>query len=153
MVARPESVICPLSGCAVLRRRFPVGENPTRRNAPAGSNRSSCGGNEAVEAFGDQRVTKFGDVASVQAVTRVNAEQASKRTMRGPTRSPNRGRLTCAGEARAEAMIPAAAPGYWRQHVHKGSARNTGNPKVCSAMSNRSPVRDGSGALGWRRGL
>ena len=75
-----------------------MGESPTRRNAPAGSNRSNCGGNETVEASGDQRVTKYGDVASVQAVTRVNAEQASKRTMRGPTRSPNRGRLTWLGE-------------------------------------------------------
>ena len=38
--------------CAVQRRRFPVGANPTRRNAPAGSNRSSHGGNEMAEAFG-----------------------------------------------------------------------------------------------------
>ena len=30
-------------------------------------------------------VTKYGDSASVQAVTRVNAEQTSKRTMRRPT--------------------------------------------------------------------
>src|SRR5260370_39756173 len=42
--------------------------------APAGSNRSSHGGNEVAEAFG-QRVTIYGDSASVQAVTRVNAEQ------------------------------------------------------------------------------
>src|SRR6516225_11299073 len=89
---------CPLCRCAVLRRRFPVGESPPRRNAPAGSNRSNCGGNEAVEAFGDQRVTKYGEVASVQAVTRVNAEQASKRTMRGPTRPPFSGKLTWLGE-------------------------------------------------------
>jgi len=142
-----------LIGCAVLRRRFPVGESPTRQNAPAGSNRSNCGGNEAVEASGDQRVTKYGDVASVQAVTRVNAEQASKRTMRGPTRPPFSGKADMVGGARAEVTIPTAAPGYWRQHVHKESERNTGNPKVCSAMSNRSPVREGSGALGWRRGL
>ena len=27
-----------------------MGESPTRRNAPAGSNRSNCGGNETVEA-------------------------------------------------------------------------------------------------------
>ena len=40
-----------------------------------------------------KRVTKYGDSASVQAVTRVNAEQASKRTMRRPTRQPYRGRL------------------------------------------------------------
>jgi hypothetical protein len=82
----------------VERRRFLVGESPTRRDAPAGSNRSDCGGNEAVEAFGDKHVTIYGDAASVQAVTRVNAEQASKRTMRGPTRPSNRGRLICLGE-------------------------------------------------------
>ena len=38
-------------------------------------------------------VSRIGDSASVQAVTRVNAEQASKRTMRRPTRRPFRGRL------------------------------------------------------------
>src|SRR5215469_2989691 len=89
---------CPLWRCAVERRRFSVGESPTRRDAPAGSNRSSCGGNEAAEAFGDKRVTIYGDVASVQAVTRVNAEQASKRTMRGPIRPSYRRRLTWVGE-------------------------------------------------------
>ena len=45
-----------------------------------------------------KRVTKYGDSASVQAVTRVNAEQASKRSMRRPTRLPYRGRLTRQGE-------------------------------------------------------
>ena len=35
--------------------------------------------------------SRIGDGASVQAVTRVNAEQASKRTMRRPTRRPFRG--------------------------------------------------------------
>ena len=38
-------------------------------------------------------VSRIGDSASVQAVTRVNAEQSSKRTMRRPTRQPFRGRL------------------------------------------------------------
>jgi len=33
------------------RRRFPVGARPTRRFAPAGSDRSSHGGNEMAEAF------------------------------------------------------------------------------------------------------
>jgi hypothetical protein len=118
-----------------------VGESPTRRNAPAGSNRSNCGGNEAVEASGDQRVTKYGDVASVQAVTRVNVEQASKRTMRGPTRPPFSGKADMVGGARAEAMIPAAAPGYWRQHVHKGSARNTGSLMAWSRRTSWTLVR------------
>src|ERR1700730_2797164 len=52
---------------------------------PAGSNRSRHEGDEMSEAFGS-RVTKYGDRASVQAATRVNAEQASKRTMCRPTR-------------------------------------------------------------------
>src|ERR1700746_3056758 len=69
-------------------------------NAPAGSNRSSYGGDEIAEAFG-KRVTKYGDSASVQAATRVNAEQTSKRSMRRPTRQPFRGRLIRQGE-RAE---------------------------------------------------
>src|SRR5260370_11082352 len=41
--------------------------------------------------------SRIGDGASVQAVTRVNAEQASKRTMHRPTRLPYRGRLTRLG--------------------------------------------------------
>src|SRR5262249_40024323 len=36
----------PLRVCAVKRRHSPVGARPTRRIAPAGSNRSSHGGNE-----------------------------------------------------------------------------------------------------------
>ena len=52
--------------------------------APAGSNRSNRGGNEAVEAFGVEGPSR--DLAIVQAVTRVNVEQASKEMMRKPTR-------------------------------------------------------------------
>jgi hypothetical protein len=55
-----------------------------------------------------KRVTKYGDSASVQAVTRVNAEQASKRTMRRPTRLPYRGRLTrLRGMSEAVPSVPA----------------------------------------------
>src|SRR6516164_7701436 len=50
----------------------------------------------------------------------------------------------------SESVRPAAAPG--RQHVHKESARNTGDPKAWSAMANRTPARDRPGALGRRRG-
>ena len=54
----------------------------------------------------DKRVTKYGDSASVQAVTRVNAEQSSKRTMRRPTRQPFRGRLIRLGEQSEEYAQP-----------------------------------------------
>jgi hypothetical protein len=69
-----------------------VGENPTRRMLQP----EATGAVMEVTKWlkpSDKRVTKYGDSASVQAVTRVNADQASKRTMRRPTRRPFRGRL------------------------------------------------------------
>src|SRR5271169_5235175 len=50
---------CRLMACAVKRRRFPVGARPTRRFAPAGSNRSSHGGNEMAEAFDERDAEKW----------------------------------------------------------------------------------------------
>jgi hypothetical protein len=123
-----------------------VGESPTRQNAPAGSNRSNYGGNEVVEAFGEA-VTKYGDGASVQAVTRVNAEQASKRSMRRLTRIPNRGKLIRLGK-RVDDAPSRCAGAVATACTQRESACNTGNPKACSAMSNRTPVREGPGAVG-----
>src|SRR5438046_10539398 len=51
--------------------------------------------------------------------------------MHRPTRLPYRGRLIRLGEV-SKAIRPVAVPGYWRQHVHKESARNTGSPKAAS---------------------
>jgi catechol 1,2-dioxygenase len=48
----PRTIEGPLWVCAVQRRRFSVGAGPTRQFAPAGSSRSSHGGNEMAEAFG-----------------------------------------------------------------------------------------------------
>jgi hypothetical protein len=135
--------------CAVERRRFPVGASPTRQPLQP----------EAIGAVTEVTkwlkpsisVSRIGDSASVQAAMRVNAEQASKRTMCRPTRLPYRGRLTRLDEM-SEVMRRDATPGYWRQHVHKESARNTGSPKAWSATTNRRPARDRPGALGWRRG-
>ena len=47
-------------------------------------------------------VSQIGDSASVQAATRVNAEQSSKRKMCRPTRLPYRGRLKWLGELSEE---------------------------------------------------
>src|SRR5437762_11662333 len=83
----------PLWVCAVKRRRFPVGASPTRQPLQP----EATGAVMEVTKWlkpSVKRVTKYGDSASVQAVTRVNAEQASKRSMRRPTRLPYRGRLT-----------------------------------------------------------
>jgi hypothetical protein len=82
----------------------------------------------------------------VQAVTRVNAEQSSKRKVHRSTRRRFRGRLIRLGDRAKRNSV--AVPGYWRQHVHQEDARNTGSPKGCLSMSNRSPARDGPGALG-----
>src|SRR5262252_4911329 len=59
--------------------------------APAGSSRSSYGGDEIAEAFG-MRVTNWWQ-RECAGGNEVNAEQISKRTMRRPTRQPFRGRL------------------------------------------------------------
>jgi hypothetical protein len=55
-------------------------------------------------------VSQIGDSASVQAATRVNAEQSSKRTMRRSTRQPYRGRLIRLDEM-SKAIRSDAAPG------------------------------------------
>ncbi|SIO53994.1 hypothetical protein SAMN05443247_07668 [Bradyrhizobium erythrophlei] len=47
-------------------------------------------------------VSRIGDSASVQAATRVNVEQASKRKMCRPIRLPYRGRLKQLGELSEE---------------------------------------------------
>src|SRR5882672_10986865 len=86
---------CQLLACAVQRRRFPVGASPTRQPLQP----------EAIGAVMEVTkwlkpsisVSRIGDSASVQAATRVNAEQASKRTMCRPTRLPYRGRLKWLG--------------------------------------------------------
>src|SRR4029077_12578570 len=66
----------PISTCAVTRRRFSSGCKPHPATAPAGSDRSRHGGDEVSESL-RIAVTTYGDRASVQAATRVNAEQAS----------------------------------------------------------------------------
>ena len=58
--------------------------HPAHSVAPAGSDRSGGGGNEAAEAF--EKSGRSSDSASSQAVTRVNVEQASKDLTWKPTR-------------------------------------------------------------------
>ena len=55
--------------------------------------------------------SRIGDRASVQAATRVNAEQSSKRSMCRPTRHPFRGRLIWLGEMSED----------YAQLLHRGS--------------------------------
>jgi hypothetical protein len=65
-----ENWICPNPHYSVRRGKaaiFSGCEAHPATVAPAGSNRSSGGGNEAVEAFGVEG--RLGDLAKVQAVT------------------------------------------------------------------------------------
>src|SRR6185369_9316934 len=71
--------------------------------------------------------SRIGDGASVQAVTRVNAEQASKRTMRRPTRRPFRGRLTRLGE-RAK-NTPSRCAGVVAAACTQGKRTQHGKPR------------------------
>src|SRR5258706_12711191 len=84
-------MLCPSWVCAVTRRRFPVGASPTRRPLQP----EATGAAKEVTNWlkPSECVSRIGDSASVQAATKVNAEQISKRTMRRPTRQPFRGRL------------------------------------------------------------
>src|SRR5437899_2383992 len=70
--------------CAVERRRFPVGARPTRQTLQPEATGAAMEVTNWLKP--SDSVSRIGDSASVQAATRVNAEQASKRTMRRPTR-------------------------------------------------------------------
>src|ERR1700682_835793 len=100
--------VSPVLACAGQRSAFPVGASPTRQPLQP----------EAIGAVMEETkwlkpsisVSRIGDGASVQAATRVNAEQSSKRTMRRSTRQPYRGRLIRRDEM-SEAIRADAAPG------------------------------------------
>src|SRR5207244_5877965 len=75
-------------------------------------------------------VSRIGDSASVQAATRVNAEQASKMSMCRPTRRPFRGRLTRLGEMSEE----------YAQPLHRGSGGSMYTRKA--RATRETPMRD-----------
>ena len=75
-------------------------------------------------------VSRIGDSASVQAATRVNAEQTSKRSMCRPTRLPNRGRLIRLGEMSED----------YAQPLHRGSGGGMYTRKAHATRE--APLRD-----------
>lgn len=84
----------------------------------------------------------------MQAVTRVNAEQASKRVMRKPTRLINGEGCHRGGSERE--IAPCDSAGVMATACMKEEDRcNTGSPMAwTSVMSNRTPAREGLGAMG-----
>jgi hypothetical protein len=84
-----------LRGCAVTRRRFPVGASPTRQPLQP---EATGAGMEATKCLKpSDSGSRSGDRASVQAATRMNAEHASKRSMCRPTRRPLPGKADTVG--------------------------------------------------------
>ena len=112
--------------------------------APPGSNRSSSGGNEAAEASGVEG--RFGDLASMQAVTRVNAVQAPKQVMQEPTRRESR-----EGRRRWERTSERAhrsCRGIGDGMQTMGTRRHTGKPGGDRRTMNRELVRARPGRPG-----
>jgi hypothetical protein len=115
--------------------------------APAGSNRSGGGGNEAVGAFdgkGQRVAPRSGRPQRV-----VNAEQAPKAVMWEPTRHTS-------GEGRRRWVIgsgwnrpprersdPAVPPGYWRRHVRRGDPKQHGKPQSVWGSGLQPEAREG----------
>ena len=96
-----------ISQCAVKLCFFSGSQSRPATIVLAGSNRSGSGGNEIARAFDGKG--RFGDSASLWAVTRVNAEQASKRVMWEPTRLSNGEGQCCWGSERYK--HPVVPPG------------------------------------------
>src|SRR5271168_1675533 len=86
-------------------------------------------------------VTTYGDRASVQAATQVNAEQTSKRTMCRPTRKWNRGRLTRMGDFRAR-TTPSRCTGVVAAACTQGKRTQHGKPQ-CVIRDDQPDAREG----------
>src|SRR4029077_17078677 len=125
--------------CAVTRRRFPVGANPTRQPLQPEATGAAVEVTKWLKP--SECVSRIGDSASVQAVTRVNAEQTSKRTMRRSTRQPYRGRLTRRG-ANERSSAPSRCAGVVATACTQGKRTKHGKPQ--SVVSDDQPeAREG----------
>jgi hypothetical protein len=133
--------------CAVTRRRFPVGASPTRRPLQP----EATGAVMEVTKWLKPSVSgsRMGDRASVQAATRVNAEQASKRTMCRPTRRPFRGRLIRLGDRakttprRCTGVVAAACTqGKRSQHGKPQDVARDGQPDTREGSAGRPGVAE-----------
>ena len=86
----------------------------------------------------------------MQAVTQVNAEQASTRVMQEPTRlSFGEGRRRCNNMSE---QVHRSCRGISDGMQATWSRGNTGNPNGDPQVVNQQLVRDRPGRMGWRRG-
>src|SRR5262245_28540106 len=136
---------CLLRVCAVTRRRFPVGASPTRQ--PLQPEAIGAGMEETKCLKPSISGSRIGDRASVQAATRVNAEQASKRTMCRPTRQPFRGRLIWMGEFERR-LSPICCTGVVAAACTQGKRTQHGKPQ-CVVRNDQPDAREGqAGRIG-----
>jgi hypothetical protein len=137
-----------LRPCAVIRRRFPVGASPTRQPLQPEATGAAMEVTKWLKPSGS--VSRIGDSASVQAVTRVNAEQTSKRTMRRPTRLGFRGRLIRLG-VNERRSTPSRCAGVVATACTQGKRTQHGKPHgVVGARPTGSPR--GTGQAPWGGG-
>lgn len=122
--------------CAVKRRVFSVGDNPTRQGiAPAGSNRSGGGGDEAVGAFdGKGRVWRLRELAGRNTAWSVRISHACERRAGPETSDAEADRASTAGrpplrmqawpgrQQGDERAHPQFRRGIGRRHVDQGNA-------------------------------
>jgi hypothetical protein len=118
--------------------------------APAGSNRSGGGGNEAAGAFDGKGRNAAPRSGRPQRV--VNAEQAPKAVMWEPTRhTSGEGRRRWATEGVKdpphERSGPAVPPGYWRRHARRGDPTHHGKPQVVRGYGPQPDAREGQAGL------
>src|SRR5271163_3385026 len=100
-----------LSTCAVTRRRFPVGARPTRQ--PLQPEATGAGMEETKCLKPPDSGHEFGDRASVQAATRVNAEQTSH------DEGLVKGRVTGASKGLQLLRYPRSKPKISRLHPRR----------------------------------
>src|SRR5712692_10568127 len=132
--------------CAVRRRRSSVGAIPTRHRSLQPVAIGAAVEVTILPKPSMQRVA-LGDSASRQAVTRVNAEQASKQVMWEPTQQRD-------GEGRRHGFLgsdntPVCGPtGVMATAcLHREIGRNTGNPSGGGRDSTGRPR--GTGRAAW----
>ncbi len=80
-------------------------------------------------------------MASVQAVTRMNAEQSSKRTLHRPTRSPIRGRM--AGLGKRAKRTPSRCAGVVATAGTQGKREQHGKPDSVVGRGDQPEAGDG----------
>src|SRR6516162_7582854 len=105
---------------------YPAGASPARR--PLQPEATGAGMEVTKCLKPPDSGHEIGDRASVQAATRVNAEQSSKRSMCRPTRKWNRGRLTRMGDFRATST-PVRCTGVVAAACTQGKRTQHGKPR------------------------